>query len=363
MIKTKNKKTIKLCYIAGREAAYTRTRTIMEALKYNGYTLETCLPPNKSFFYYPLLLWQVLRKSKDCQLIIVGFYGQLLLPWVKLFTNKKILFDLYVSTYDTMVYDRRVAHSNSLLAKWFRFADRLSMQLADKIILETRDHIKNYAEKFNIPEEKFFHIFLGLNEKLFLKNIKSKKKEKSFLVHFHGEYAPFHGVEYILKAAHLLRDKDIRFRIIGRGITYESNMKLAARLKLSKVQFIDWIPYESLAATMAEADCCLGFFGSNPRAERICTNKVVETLAIGKPLITGLNLPVQELLEHKNNALLVKRGDAKELAAAILQLKNNKTLTKKIAENGHAVFNKFCSINVFSGKLKTVIEEIMYSNN
>ncbi|MFO7888931.1 MAG: glycosyltransferase [bacterium] len=359
MIKNRNKKVIKICYIAGREAAYTRTRTIMEALKYNGYEIVSCLPPNKSFIHYPLLLWQVFRKSRDAQLIIVGFYGQLLLPWVKLFTNKKILFDLYVSTFDTMVYDRKVTAGNTLLARWFRFADRLSMQLANKIILETKDHITNYAEKFKISEEKFFHIFLGLNENLFLKNIQSKKKENNFLVHFHGEYAPFHGVEYILRAADLLRDEDIRFRIIGRGITYAKDMKLASRLKLSKVQFIDWVPYESLADKMAEADCCLGFFGTNPRAQRIFTNKVVETLAVGKPLITGRNQPVQELLEHKKNALLVRRGDSKDLAAAILQLKNDKKLRKKIAENGHNVFRKFCSMEVFSQKLKTVIEKVI----
>ena len=361
-MKRKGKKIPQICYVAGREASYTRTRTIMEALKYNGYEFVSCLPPDKSFWHYPWLLWQVFRKSKNCQLIIVGFYGQLLLPWVKLLTNKKILFDLYVSTFDTMVYDREVTASNTLRSQWFRFADRLSMQLADKIILETRNHIINYAARFKIPQKKFFHIFLGLNEKLFFKKVKNetgKKKKDSFLVHFHGEYAPFHGVEYILKAADLLRDENIQFRIIGRGITYEKDMRTAARLKLSQVEFIDWVPYQSLAAVMAEADCCLGFFGINPRAERICTNKVVEALAVGKPLITGRNQPVQELLEHNKSALLVTRGDARALAEAILRLKNNKILRKRIAENGHAVFKRFCSLAVFSEKLKTVIEEVM----
>jgi len=360
MGKKNNKNVIKICYIAGREAAYTRTRTIIEALTYNGYEVITCLPADKSFLHYPFLLWQIVRRNKDCQLIIVGFYGQLLLPWVKLFTNKKILFDLYVSTYDTMVFDRRITGSNTLLAKWFRFADRLSMRLADKIILETRDHIDNYAEKFKIPKEKFFHIFLGLNENLFIQNKKDKKKKIYFLVHFHGEYAPFHGVEYILKAADLLRNEKINFRIIGTGITYQKDMKLAAELKLTNVEFINWIPYELLSDKMSEADCCLGFFGINPRAERILTNKVIEALAVGKPLVTGRNQPVQELLEHNKNALLVKRGDAEALAAAILRLKNNTELRRKIAENAHAVFMQNCSLKVFSKKLKTVIEELIY---
>ncbi len=359
MKKKKNKNIIKICYIAGREATYTRTRTILEALKNNGYDVISCLPVDKSFFHYPLLLWHFFWKHKDCQLIIVGFYGQLLLPWVKLFTNKKILFDLYVSTYDTMVYDRRVTASNTLLAKWFRFSDRLSMRLADKIILETRDHIDNYAEKFKVSKEKFFHIFLGLNESLFIQDKKAKKKKSSFLVHFHGEYAPFHGVEYILEAADLLRNENVCFRIIGTGITYQKNMELAARLKLTNVEFIDGVPYELLSVKMSEADCCLGFFGINPRAERILTNKVIETLAVGKPLITGHNQPVQELLEHNKNALLINRGDPGALAEAILRLKENPSLRKKIAENGHVVFKKNCSLKVFSQKLKTVIEVLI----
>ena len=149
--KEKQVSKIKVCYIAGREATYSRTRTILEGLKQADFDVITCLPPDKRFKRYPGLIRRFIQNKKNCDLIVVGFYGQLLMPFVRLLTKKPILYDLYISTFDTMVHDRSAATSKSLKARIYKFADRLSMRMADRIILETRDHIQDYAEKFNIP--------------------------------------------------------------------------------------------------------------------------------------------------------------------------------------------------------------------
>jgi len=38
---------------------------------------------------------------------------------------------------------------------------------------------------------------------------------------------------------------------------------------------------------MAQADVCLGIFGDNDRVLRVTTNKVIEAIAMARPLITG----------------------------------------------------------------------------
>jgi glycosyltransferase involved in cell wall biosynthesis len=110
---------------------------------------------------------------------------------------------------------------------------------------------------------------------------------------------------------------------------------------------------------MSRADCCLGFFGENPRATRVFTNKVVETLAVGRPLITCKNEPVQELLKDGESALLVERANPQAIADAIRQLREDAALRKRLAQNGHERFLQNCTLEVFSQKLKNVIEEML----
>jgi glycosyltransferase involved in cell wall biosynthesis len=351
---------IKICYIAGREEAYSRTRTVLTGLRHANFEVVTCLPPGKSFRYYPGLLWKFLREGRRCHCILVGFYGQLLLPFVRILSRKPILYDIYISTFDTMVHDRRKAKPGSFLAWLFRFVDRLSMTLSDTIILETRDHIDDFSRRFRIPHEKFKKIFLTADDSVIYPKSNSLKREY-FLAHFHGEYAPFHGVRYIIEAANLLRNEDVQFQIIGTGITCEKDRRLAQEFRLTNIRFIDWIPYDQLADAMAIADCCLGIFGENPRTLRVLTNKVIETMAAAKPLISAKNLPIQELLKENESALLVSRADPHAISEAILQLKEKPEMARRLGRNGYKIFRQHCSIERFSFHLRNVVERMMAS--
>lgn len=352
------KKPRKVCYVAGREESYSRTMMIIRSLRAAGYEVATCLPPNRSFKNYPSVILQFLRKKRDCDLVIIGFYGQLLLPLVWLLTRKPILFDIYITTFGTMIHDRNKADANSFIAKLFWLSDYISMTLAKRIIIESRHHIREYARMFGIPEEKFRHIFLATDPSLLYPK-ENGESNGEFLVHFHGEYAPFHGVKHILHAADILRGENIHFQIIGTGITYDEDMQLAESLKLDNCRFIDRVPFAELADYMSRADCCLGFFGDNPRTMRVFTNKVVEALAVGKPLISTKNEPIQELLTDGESALLVERGNPPAIAEAVLRLRNDERLRERISKKGHRKFQENCTLDVFSGQLKKVIEEML----
>ena len=349
---------MRICYIAGREPGYSRTHNLLVALQRAGFEVVACLPPDKSSRHYPKLLWQFITKKRGCQLVIVGFYGQLLLPFVRLLTRKPILFDVYISTFGTMVDDRQKASASSLKAKLFWFVDHLSMCWADRIILETNDHILGYEKTYKIPRQKFTRMFLSTDEAVIFRR-QSREVNGRFLVHFHGEYAPFHGVQFIIRAAKMLEKENVDFQIIGRGITYDSDRQLAEDLKVSNINFIDWVPYHELADYMCRADVCLGFFGKNQRASRVLTNKVVEAIAVGQPLITRKNNPVQELLQDGESAFLVEEGSPQAIAEAIWRLKNNAALRQRLAENGYRVFKKNCTQEIFSARLKSLIEEML----
>lgn len=348
---------MKILYIAGREADYSRTRIVYKGLKLQGFNVCPCFPPDKRFIHYPALIWRALRLSHGCDIILVGFYGQLLLPLVKLLIPKPIVFDMYIATYDTMIHDRKIARAHSLKAMVYKCSDRLACKLSKKIVLETHDHIHDFAYKFHIPKDKFKRIFLAVDHTvIYPKSIESSSND--FLVHFHGEYAPFHGVKFILMAAALLKNKNIKFQIIGKGITYERDQLLARELDLDNVTFYQPVPYHELADYMARADVCLGIFGDNERMLRVTTNKVIEAIAMGKPLITGRNQPVQELLTHRKDVYLVERANPQELADAVLYLKQHPQLCQTLGQNAYQTAVQHCTLDVIGRKFANLFREI-----
>ena len=136
-------------------------------------------------------------------------------------------------------------------------------------------------------------------------------------------------------------------------------MQLADSLKLDNCRFIDRVPFADPADYMSRADCCLGFFGDNPRTMRVFTNKVVEALAVGKPLISTKNEPIQELLADGESALLVEPGNPTAIAEAVLKLRNDERLRERISKKGHQKFQENCTLDVFSHQLESVIEEML----
>ena len=350
--------SIKICYVAGREATYSRTHNVQVALERAGFEVVTCFPESKAMSNYPEVLWDFFKKNADCDAVVVGFYGQLLMPFVRLLTNKPILFDVYVSTFGTMVDDRGKATAASWKAKLYWWSDHWSMRFADHILLESNDHIRRYAETYRIPLAKFTRMFLLSDESLMVRTEQARKSER-LLVHFHGEYAPFHGVDVIIRAAKALEQQGVDFQIVGKGITYARDRKLAQDLGVTNIDFIDPVPYAKLAELMSRADVCLGFFGDNARAERVFTNKVVEALALGQPLITRRNAAIQELLVDGESALLVEPGNPEALAQAILRLKNDLPLRERLGKNARQLFEAHCTQAVFARSLKQTIEGML----
>ncbi len=353
---------IKICYLAGREAGYSRTHNVLKALESAGFEVESCFPPDRRKLHQPRLLWEFLRKQAGADLVVVGFYGQLLMPFVRLLSRRPVLFDVYVSTYGTMVDDRLEASAKSLKAQVFWLADHVAMRSATRLILESAHHIQHYADTYRVPASKFTRVFLSSDESV-MRPREPRPRDGRFRVHFHGEYAPFHGVDVILRAAKLLEGQPVDFQLIGTGITYARDRKLAAELELRNVEFTDRVPYSELAVYMSRADACLGFFNGNKRADRLFTNKVVEAIACGKPLITRKNPAVQELLTDGESVLFVPPEDPQALADAILRLKAEPSLCKTLGENALSAFQTHCTQAVFARQLKQIIQGLLQAKD
>lgn len=348
---------MKILFISGREPGYARNSIILKGLKKNKIEVIECTDTSKSYYIriIKVLLNFIFKKKKDCDCIFVGFFGQPIVPIVKLLTNKKIIFDAYMSGYDTMVMDKKKIKKGSLIANVLHFLDYYSCKLADAVLLDTQQHIDYFVKEFGINEEKFHRILIGSDEEVFYPQQKHENKGQ-FIVGFHGNFIPLQGIQYIIRAAKLLEnEKDIRFILYGSGQTYTENIMLANSLKVRNIAFKGRKDIKEIPSLLAEADIGLGIFGESDKAKRVIPNKAYEILAMGKPLITADTPAARELLEHKNNVYFCSPADPKSLADAILALKNDTRLRERIADNGLRLLREKCTSVILGQNIKEII--------
>ncbi|MFA6039755.1 MAG: glycosyltransferase family 4 protein [Candidatus Peribacteraceae bacterium] len=304
--------------------------------------------------------WHALAVRVDVlYLVFLGHYLSPLAWFLAKRRNIPFIADAFLSLYDTEVFDRRRVSRFHPRAWILWFVDWLTCRLADVVLLDTEEHVDYFVRTFRIPREKFLVLPIGSRTDIFRPLEKSHEAGVTttnnthslppqgeglgmrdggggFIVEFHGTFIPLQGIETILAAAKELqaREEDVRFLLIGKGQTYPHAESLVREWGLMNVTLAGHRDMAELPRIIADADVCLGVFGTTSKALRIIPTKAYEILLCGKPLVTAATPASERVLEDGEQALLVPPGDGHALAEALLRLKRDTGLRSRIAENG-----------------------------
>jgi len=158
--------------------------------------------------------------------------------------EESFIYDIFISKHLTYYYDGKLSIVKKKIKLkpyywiYYFLLDFFESHFSSYIILDTFSNIKYFQIKYNIPLRKFRRILVGARDDIYFPlNIKKKDNDK-FMVGYWGTFIPLHGVEYIIKAFELLKNEsDIYLSLLGKGLTYETNKELAARLKIKNIEF------------------------------------------------------------------------------------------------------------------------------
>ncbi|MHB0865507.1 MAG: glycosyltransferase [Minisyncoccota bacterium] len=341
-MKRANKETPKVCFFGIYDPSYSRNKVLIRGFEENGFEVVQCrVDPHEhrgiSKFFFLAREYSHIR-NLDFKLVIVAFPGHTVVWLARLLFGRPIVFDAFVSLYDSNVFDRKKYAARSLRARLDWLRDYVSASLADVVLLDTTTHIDYFAATFRLPREKFLRVPVGSDEQIFHPHAAPTARE--FIVHFHGTFIPLHGIPYIIEAARLLVDEPLRFRIVGSGQESRRVRKEADKLGLTNVDFVDSVPLEQLPALIASAQACLGIFGDTAKTMRVVPNKVFEYMSMGKPIITSDSPAVRELfLPSTPPLILVPPADAAALAEALRGLLQEPAQLRRAGEAA-AAFSK-----------------------
>lgn len=347
---------MKILYFGIYDSNYSRNKVLIKGLRKNGVEVIQC-QVKPGFGWQFRLLFKYLKMWPKFDVMVVGFPGQEVMILARLITGRLVIFDAFTSHYGGYILDRQYYAQNSLRAKYYRWIDRASCRLADRVLLDTNAHIEFFVKQFGLPRAKFSRIFVGTDSSVFFPCFRLENKG-TFLVHFHGNFIPLQGVEYIVRAAKLLEGKNIRFQLVGSGQTYARSRALAQELNISNIRWLEPVPYEKLAELMAPADICLGIFGDTPKVPLVIPNKIFEAVAMAKLVITADTPAIRELFQDSENIILCKAADPENLSDKILKLRQDNDLRQRVGKSGQELFKNRLTEGILGKELMDIANSL-----
>ena len=239
-----------------------------------------------------------------------------------------------------------------------------------KIIVTLSKRLKDYLLSLGVEEERIRVIYSGVDIEIFTPKDQSyieKVRENmgyhqdESIILYYGPLSSFRGVDELVSAmpAVLSRFPDSRFIFLARtskGDPKSNTLKkrIIAHKRATLVEGVQ--SRESLVQFLNIADVVVLPFRFWPYVE--CPLTVLETMALGKPLVTTFMGAIPEIVQDSVNGLLVNPRP-KEIGLAITKLLRNKKLAFKLGKNARSYIEKFHSWDYVARQTARVFQECL----
>jgi glycosyltransferase involved in cell wall biosynthesis len=348
---------------------YVRARTLRAALK----QLPDVKPiiiknTHKGIWRYPEVLWKLwqVKKRQKPDAYLLTFRGQEILPFVLFIAGKKpVIFDELIVP---IAYANNEQHAPSLKKRVYYFLARRSESLYRRwlrrctyILADTATHAELSARTSEVNLSKYLVVPVGCDEKLIRPHSATAADAETFQVYFSSTVMqPLIGVPVVLEAARQLSNKpNITFHIVGGNRAIRAAVADAVK-DGANIRFDSWLHLEALVAAMDASSLALGGpFGDTAQGQHVVTTKTYQALGAGMPVVVGNSPASQEYFHDKDNALVVRQGDAAKLAKAIAWASNNPKELGKIGINGRKLYEKEFSTSAITEKLRPIADALI----
>ena len=159
--------------------------------------------------------------------------------------------------------------------------------------------------------------------------------EGKFVAGYFGTHGLAHHLQTVLEAAQELQDrKDIVFLLVGDGAERSRLVAMRDEMKLSNVVMLDQQPKEKMPELWSLSSVSLVLLKKSALFKTVLPSKIVESMAMEKPVILGVEGESAELVTSAGGGICIQPEDGKDLAIQVLKLYRDRTLCHKLGASG-----------------------------
>ncbi len=200
-----------------------------------------------------------------------------------------------------------------------------------KAVVTVSNFNRNYIlKRFNIPSEKVYSIHCGIDISFF-NNLRHIEKDEKLILSV-ARLHPVKGLDYLVKACDILKNKGLSFKcvIVGEGSEKENLRKLILQRELKS--------YVELAGAKVQDEILKYYHKARifvlPSVTEGLPVTLMEAMACKIPVVATKICGIPELVEDGVNGFLVPPKDPQRLADAIEVLLKDSELCRRFGEEG-----------------------------
>lgn len=255
-----------------------------------------------------------------------------------------------------------------VLHEMTRFVERLTFAVADGVISTNESYRRVAIERGKVAADRVAVVRSAPDLDRFVPSAPDPdlKRGRKYLLAYLGVMGPQDGVDYALRALGMLRHKlgrdDVHCIFMGAGDAFDDVVELAHELGVSDmVEFPGRVPDEFVRRCLSTADICLSPDPHNPLNDVSTMNKVVEYMAMARPIVSF------ELLEARvsagDAAVYVADNDEFAFAEAIDELLDDPHRRREMGATGRARVERQLSWSSSSEALVQFYRQMLPTND
>ena len=275
-----------------------------------------------------------------------------------------LLFDPLISDYDKQVFERRKFPENSHQANRLLAKESRLLRASDLVLADTPEHARFFKEVLKADPRRICVLPVGAEEDLFYPDKNESDKSPGWNnnappeILFYGSFIPLQGPQFIADAVLQYQGSPVNWVFLGDGPLLEKCQKITAGL--TNVFFENWLPYLQLPSRIRRADILLGIFGDTPKTRRVIPNKVFQSMACGRPVITAATPAYpRSLLESTDSGIIwVDPANPKQLADAAALLAGSHEERQQKGARAYQNFNRYFSMSQLRRELEKILAQL-----
>lgn len=348
----------KVIYLTHTRPDYSLNLVLIKGLRENGVEVADCFIKDRGASGFLKALSFYRKNIRNSGAVIIGYDSPALAVFIRPFCRKKIVYNAFLSVYERMIVSRELAVPYSVKAVYYWLLDFLAVHFSDLIRLESSSQVDYFNKLFKVSKKKMYRSWVGVDEDSFYYD-PSVVKSDVFTVLFRGALMPEAGVEYVVRAAKILENKNINFIIMGGGVLLDKIKKLTNELKPANLEhIIDYVPYDKLRERMQGCHLSLGQLSDHDRLTRTTPLKLFESLSMKLPYLTAPNTGILELLKSDETCITCDSANAQSLAEKIIWARDNPGELERIAKGGYNLYQTQLRLRALAKNLLDRIEEL-----
>ena len=221
--------------------------------------------------------------------------------------------------------------------------------------LQSSSYLAKYRDKIEVIPN-------GVDVEKFQPKQASGNEDKStiFFLSVLDEFHKYKGLEYLLKALKIVKNKipDVKLIVGGKGVLLDHYQEMAASLGLKdNVEFAGFIPDEEIADYYSQASVfVLPSISSLQEGFGIVA---LEALACQTPVVTTDIVGVAHDLKQIKGGIVIPPRDTHKLADAITQILSDAQMQKEMGQRGRKLVQEKYTWKVVASSMEKVYKEIL----